>query len=83
MNVISLFDGMSCARIALERCGFDVSNYWASEIDKYAMKVAKANYPDIKHVGSVHNVIWPEIFDGEPIDLLIGAANCFLNLFVF
>ena len=76
MNVISLFDGMSCARIALERCGFDVSNYWASEIDKHAMKVSKANYPDIKHVGGVHNVIWPEIFDGEPIDLLIGGSPC-------
>jgi len=76
MNVISLFDGMSCGRIALERCGFAVSNYWASEIDKYAIKVAKANYPDTVHIGDVRNVIWPEIFDGEPIDLLIGGSPC-------
>lgn len=76
MNVISLFDGMSCGRIALERCGFDVSNYWASEVDKYAMKVAKANYPDTVHIGDVRNVIWPELFEGAPIDLLIGGSPC-------
>ena len=76
MNVISLFDGMSCGRIALERCGFDVSNYWASEVDKYAMKVAKANYPDTVHIGDVRDVIWPELFEGAPIDLLIGGSPC-------
>lgn len=76
MNVLSLFDGMSCGRIALERCGFTVKNYWASEIDKYAMTVAKANWPDMVHIGDVRNVIWPEMFDGEPIDLLIGGSPC-------
>ena len=76
MNILSLFDGMSCGRIALERCGFAVNNYWASEIDKYAMTVAKANWPDIVHIGDVQNVIWPEMFDGAPIDLLIGGSPC-------
>lgn len=76
MNVLSLFDGMSCGRIALERCGFTVKNYWASEIDKYAMTVAKANWPDMVHIGDVRDVIWPEMFDGEPIDLLIGGSPC-------
>jgi len=76
MNVLSLFDGMSCARLALDRAGLPVTKYFASEIDKYAITVAKANYPDTIHVGSVHNVIWPEIFDGEPIDLLIGGSPC-------
>ncbi len=56
MNVLSLFDGMSCGQIALERAGIAVDNYFASEIDKYAMKVTKANYPNTKHVGSVLDV---------------------------
>ena len=75
-NVVSLFDGMSCARIALQRMGIVPKRYFASEIDKYAITVAKANFPDTIHVGDVHNVIWPEIFDGEPIDLLIGGSPC-------
>ena len=76
MNVLSLFDGMSCGRIALERCGFQVDNYFAAEIDKYAIKVAKANYPDTVHLGDVQDVMWPETFDGMKIDLLIGGSPC-------
>jgi len=53
MNVLSLFDGMSGGRIALERAGIPVTNYFASEIDKHAIKVSKANWPDIKYIGSV------------------------------
>jgi DNA-cytosine methyltransferase len=53
MNILSLFDGMSCGRIALERAGIPVTNYFASEIDKYAIQVSKANWYDIKHIGSV------------------------------
>jgi len=75
-NVVSLFDGMSCARIALQRMGIVPKRYFASEIDKYAITVAKANFPDTIHVGDVRNVIWPEIFDGEPIDLLVGGSPC-------
>lgn len=73
MNVLSLFDGMACGRIALERCGYNVTNYFASEIDKYAMKVAKANYPDIQHLGDVRSVTTDDLPD---IDLLIGGSPC-------
>lgn len=52
-TVISLFDGMSCGRIALEKAGIKVDKYYASEIDKYAMQVAKKNYPDTIHIGDV------------------------------
>ena len=76
MNVLSLFDGMSCARIALERAGINVTNYYASEVDKYAIKVAQTNYPDTVQLGSVTNVMWPETFEKLPIDLLIGGSPC-------
>jgi len=76
MNVLSLFDGMACGRIALERCGHKVTNYYAAEIDKFAMKVAKANYPDICHLGDVCDVMWPEMFEGIKIDLLVGGSPC-------
>lgn len=56
LNVLSLFDGMACGRIALERAGLKVKNYIASEIDKYAITIAKKNYPDIKHIGDVSKV---------------------------
>lgn len=73
MNVLSLFDGMSCGRIALERAGIPVTNYYASEIDKYAIKVSKANYPDVKHIGSVTEVYAKDL---PKIDLLIGGSPC-------
>lgn len=76
MNVLSLFDGMSCGRIALERCGYKIDRYFASEIDKYAIKVAAANYPDTIHLGDVRDVMWPETFEGEKIDLLLGGSPC-------
>ena len=73
MNVLSLFDGMSCGQQALERAGFKVDNYFASEIDKFAIKVTMANYPNTVQLGSVVNV------DGHSlpkIDLLIGGSPC-------
>lgn len=73
MNVLSLFDGMSCGRIALERAGIPVTNYYASEIDKYAIQVSKANYPDVKHIGSVTEVYAKDL---PKIDLLIGGSPC-------
>lgn len=73
MNVLSLFDGMSCGRLALERAGFPITNYFASEIDKYAITVAKANFPDTIHIGDVTGVK-PE--DLPDIDLLIGGSPC-------
>lgn len=53
MNVLSLFDGMSCGHIALDRAGIAVENYYSSEIDKYAIKVSQANWPENIQLGNV------------------------------
>ena len=74
MNVLSLFDGMSCGRIALERAGIPVTNYFASEIDTHAIKVSKANYPDIIHIGDVTKVNSAGFDKG--IDFLMGGSPC-------
>jgi len=74
MNVLSVFDGMSCGRIALERAGINVKNYFASEIDKYTIQIAKKNYPDTIHVGDVTELKGSDI--PVKIDLLIGGSPC-------
>lgn len=75
MNILSLFDGMSCGRIALERANIKVDKYYASELDKYAIKVSQSNYPDIEHLGDVTR--WREWdIDWASIDLLIGGSPC-------
>ena len=71
MNVLSLFDGMSCGRVALERAGIPVTSYHACEIDKYARAVSFKNYPDIIHHGDVTQH-WPNY----KVDLLIGGSPC-------
>ena len=82
MNVLSLFDGMSCGQIALEKLGIPVKNYFAAEIDKYAIQVAKSNYPDMVHLGDVQNIqtsgihLMDEFDCGHKIDLLIGGSPC-------
>jgi DNA (cytosine-5)-methyltransferase 3A len=73
MNVLSLFDGMSCGQQALERIGFKVDNYFASEIDKYAITVTMANYPNTYQLGSIINV---NGYSLPKIDLLIGGSPC-------
>ena len=73
MNVLSLFDGMSCGQIALDRLGIKVDNYFASEIDKYAMQVTSKNYPNTKHIGSVTDIKSEYFTD---IHLLIGGSSC-------
>lgn len=74
MNILSLFDGMSCGKIALERARIKVDNYFASEIDKYAIQVSKANYSDIVHIGDITKVHGYYI---NPIpDLVIGGSPC-------
>jgi DNA (cytosine-5)-methyltransferase 3A len=73
MNVLSLFDGMSCGQQALERANIKVDNYFASEIDKYAIQVTMANYPNTIQLGSVVNV---EVSKLPKIDLLIGGSPC-------
>jgi DNA (cytosine-5)-methyltransferase 3A len=71
MRVLSLFDGISCARASLERANLPISTYYASEIDKNAIKVSSKNYPDIIQLGSVVGLTPP-----ENIDLLIGGSPC-------
>ena len=73
MNVLSLFDGMSCGQIALNQLGFKIDNYFASEIDKDAMKIAKKNFPNMQHIGDVTKVKGSEL---PKIDLLIGGSPC-------
>lgn len=73
MNVLSLFDGMSCGRIALERAGIPITNYFASEIDKYAITVAQANCPDTIQLGDITKL---DVEALPPIDLVIGGSPC-------
>ena len=73
MNVLSLFDGMSCGQIALNRAGIKYDKYFASEIDKHAIKVTMANYPDTIQIGNVLDV---KATDLPKIDLLIGGSPC-------
>ena len=71
--VLSLFDGMSCGRIALDRAGIKVKKYYASEIDKYAQIVSAANYPDIIRLGDITK--WKEWKIEKP-DVIIGGSPC-------
>lgn len=73
MKVLSLFDGMSCGQIALERAGIKVDEYYASEIDKFAIKVAKKNYPATIQIGDVTKIDFSKYKD---IDLLIAGSPC-------
>ena len=72
-NVLSLFDGMSCGQLALDTLGVKVGNYFASEIDSHAIRIAKKNYPNTKHIGSVLDVKGSDL---PRIDLLIGGSPC-------
>ena len=74
INVLSLFDGISCGHIALDKAGIPINKYYASEIDKYAIKVTNKNYPETINLGDVTTVSG-ELFT-EKIDLLIGGSPC-------
>ena len=75
MNILSLFDGISCGRVALERAGIPVDKYYASEIDKYAIQIAQKNYPDTIQLGDVTK--WKDWdIDWKSIDLIIGGSPC-------
>jgi DNA-cytosine methyltransferase len=76
MNVVSYFDGMACGRLALEKAGIEVDEYFAYEIDKYAIKVALKNYPDIKQMGSVVDADWNNFDELPNIGLFIGGSPC-------
>jgi DNA (cytosine-5)-methyltransferase 3A len=73
MNVLSLFDGMSCGQIALNRAGIKYDNYFASEINKHAIKVTQHNFPKTIQLGSVTEVRAENL---PKIDLLIGGSPC-------
>lgn len=77
IKVLSLFDGISCGRVALERAGFEIDTYFASEIDKDAIKVTQKNYPDTIQLGDVKDVV--EMVKAglfADVDLLIGGSPC-------
>ena len=84
MKVLSLFDGMSCCHIALDRIGIKVDNYYAAEIKNIAIKVTKYNYPDTIHIGDVTKVFYKDgvlytengNFEVGHIDLLAGGSPC-------
>lgn len=73
MNVLSLFDGMSCGQIALDQLGIKVNKYYASEIDKYAIAVTKENYPNTIHVGDITQL---DPKDFKNIDLILAGSPC-------
>jgi len=75
MNVLSCFDGMACGRLALKRAGIPVTSYHAFEIDKYAIKVATTNHPDIIELGNIEE--WENHKDSIPVpDLIIAGSPC-------
>ena len=73
MNVLSLFDGSSCGQVALERCGIKVDNYFASEVDKWAIQITQKNYPNTIQVGDVRFVSARVVPD---IDLILAGSPC-------
>ena len=74
ITVLSLFDGISCGRVALQRANIPVEKYYASEIDKYAIQVTQKNWPDTIQLGDVTKIDFSK-YAGE-IDLLIGGSPC-------
>lgn len=73
MNILSLFDGISCGQVALERAGIHIENYYASEIDPSAIKVTQGNYPNTIQLGDVTKI---KATDLPKIDLLMGGSPC-------
>ena len=74
IKVLSLFDGMSCTQIALNRLGLDVDAYYASEVDKYAIQVTQANFPNTIQLGDVRSV--SRVTINTPIDLIVAGSPC-------
>lgn len=76
MNILSLFDGISCGQVALERVGIKINNYYASEIDKYAIQVTQKNYPDTIQLGDITKITNEDLDKLGKIDLVIGGTPC-------
>lgn len=75
-NIISLFDGMSCGQIALKKLGVQYENYFASEIDKFAIAVTNQNFPDTVQLGDITKITEKTLNQLPPIDLLMGGSPC-------
>ena len=73
LTILSLFDGMSCGRIAADRAGLNIGRYYASEVDKHTIAVSKANWNDVIHIGDVTLV---DTFNLPNMDLLLGGSPC-------
>ena len=73
MKILSLFDGISCGQLAIDRIGIKNYTYYASEIDKYAIQIAKKNFPNTIHLGDVTSISPGNL---PKIDLLIGGSPC-------
>jgi len=73
LKVLSLFDGMSCGQLALQRLGIEVDTYYASEIDKYAIQVTQANFPKTIQVGDVCEL---KAEDYQDVDLILAGSPC-------
>ena len=73
MNILSLFDGMSCGQIALNKAGIEYENYFASEIEKAPIQVTQHNFPNTIQLGDCRNVQSNNL---PKIDLLIGGSPC-------
>lgn len=74
MNVLSLFDGMSCGQIALKELNIFIDTYYASEIDRFAIAQTQLNFPNTIQIGDVKKV---NVLDLQPIDLLIGGVSLY------
>lgn len=73
MIVLSLFDGISCGRVALEKAGIKVDKYYASEIDKYAIEISQKNFPDNIQVG---NIVELKKENFKDVDIIVGGSPC-------
>ena len=80
INVLSLFYGISCGQVALERVGIPVKNYYASEIDENCIKITQKNYPKTKQLGDVRDLNLTDFVcvpcEDDLIDLIIGGSPC-------
>ncbi|MBY0755052.1 DNA cytosine methyltransferase [Clostridium sardiniense] len=76
LNVLSLFDGISCGQVALERAGIKVNKYYASEICDDSIKVTQDNYPNTIQVGDVTKLTNEKLRKFQKIDMLIGGSPC-------
>ena len=74
-NILSLFDGISCLQIALNRAGIPYENYYASEIDKYCMKISNEHFPDNINLGDITKLDMEKLKEMD-LDLIIGGSPC-------